>query len=255
MAARALDKRDWDTLLRKVYDHWGDQPSTTSRGELAEQLHEPVRALQSLLAVMRHVGIAEQGYQRHPSGRGRASIYRLVVPYEEAVARLETFGYSQIRSFKQQSEDDGVALASDGGAVRAIAGPDRSSPFEVLRPLRRDESHAQVEAARRYRDRMSFIEGEVRRFEDMGIKVKPGAFKFVRDVALEYIVPVLPYIESLEKENANLARQHEVGVASDDMRQQYQQLHAENQRLRSRVKDLVSQNATLRDELARRPRE
>lgn len=249
----ALRESDWKAMLTKLYEHMGmDQPVATSRAELAEATGLPIRSLQSLLAVTRHLGIVEMKYEQHPSGKGRASIYKIVEPYEQAVTRLATFGYENILRYRSE-EAPRVALApdQDQGELRAVAGEDAESPFAALRPLKYNESQAQIEAARQYRDRMAFVEQQISVFTERGIKVDRRAFRLVRDRRLETLTLVLPYVESLERQVENLGKRS--GVSTDDLRRQNNELQAEvqrlsgeNRRLQDRVKSLLSETVSLR---------
>lgn len=208
MAAKRLGKAEWTRTLGKLYSLMGQSETTTSRSELAAATDEPIRNIQVLLAVLRHLGVLEHSYSRHESGQGRASQYRLAAPYEEAERALDRFGWENITSFKDGRDvRPKVALASprDGGPTKAIAGPDQPSPFSVLRPLKYNESAAQVEAARQYRDRVSFIEEQLDAFRQRGIKVDMSAFKIERDARLDALTLALPYIDSLEKQVENLS--------------------------------------------------
>lgn len=208
MAAKRLGKAEWNRTLAKLYDLIGQRETTTSRSELAAATDEPIRNIQVLLAVMRHLGVIEHSYSRHPSGQGRASHYRFVVPRDEAEMILDRFGWENISAYKEDESprERKVAVASprDGGELRAVAGPDRETPFSMLRPLKYNESAAQVEAARQYRERVSFIEAQLEEFRSRGIKVDRSAFKIDRDTRLDALTLALPYIDSLEKQVENL---------------------------------------------------
>lgn len=208
MAAKRLGRAEWTRTLGKLYDLMGRSETTTSRSELAAATDEPIRSIQVLLAVLRHLGIVEHSYARHESGQGRSSKYRFVVPQDEAETILGKFGWENITAFKEEARPSrarvAVASPSDNGALRATAGPDGESPFSALRPLKYNESAAQIEAARQYRDRVSFIEQQLAEFRERGIKVDPRAFKIDRDARLDAITLTLPYIDSLEKQIENL---------------------------------------------------
>lgn len=209
MAAKRLGQAEWSRTLGKLYSLLGDKEVTTSRSELATAIDEPIRNVQVLLAVLRHLGVMEHSYVRHESGQGRASRYRFVVPQQDAEVILDKFGWENITSYKEETRPrrERVAVASprDGGELKAVAGPDRPSPFALLRPLKYSESAAQVEAAKQYRERVSFIEQQLETFREKGIKVDRSAFKVDRDPRLDAISLALPYIEGLEKQVENLS--------------------------------------------------
>lgn len=78
--------------------------------------------------------------------------------------------------------------------------PAPESPFAVLKPLRKDEAAALVEAARQYQSKMEFINEEVERFAAHGISLDPSVIGFPRDQQLETIGQVLSYVTTLEKQ-------------------------------------------------------
>lgn len=91
--------------------------------------------------------------------------------------------------------------------VEAIAGPEAPSPFEVLKPMRKDEPKALVEAARQYRDKTggirSKIDDVIATAKELGISINETALResvtVENDERLEIICLVLPYIEALER--------------------------------------------------------
>ena len=230
MVAHRLDKGDWTRILSKIYTLLDKGSMETSRAELASTIDEPVRAIQSLLAVCRHLGIFELTYVRHASGIGRASRYDVKLSYEQAVEKLEGFGWDEIVGWTADGTPlrlpgDRVALArdGDGGELRAVVGTDGESPFTVLRPLRFNEAQALVEATRQYLDRIAFVDAQVIAARERGIKVDRSAFKVARDTRMDHIALVLPFIEGLEKQVANLgarlAKSGDVGELRDKLQQ------------------------------------
>lgn len=210
MAARRLGRSEWLRTIKKLYDLIGQSEVTTSRSELATALDEPVRNIQVLLAVFRHLGIMEHSYVAHQGGRGRASRYRLVLPMNETEMILDKFGWENITTFKEDETPrrHRVAVASprDGGDLRATSGPEAPSPMDTLRPLRFNESAAQVEAARQYLAKVSFVDEQIAEFKSRGIRIDRSAFKIQRDSVLDAITLVLPYVNSLEKQIETLKK-------------------------------------------------
>lgn len=260
MAAKRLGQEDWTRALRKIYEVMGESPTETSRGELAETIGEPVRALQSLLAVGREVGIFEHQYVRHPSGQGRASRYRVIVPIDEAIRRLDKFGWDNISSYKGDGVQalryprDVVALAAEreAGELRASTGPEAESPFSALRPLKYNESHGLVEAAKQYRERVAFVDAEIERFREKGIRIDRSAFKVARDARLEVISLTLPYVESLEKQVENLtSKVNRVGDVAE-LRRQLEETQGALRRCQERRKAEVSAEVLAAQERANR---
>lgn len=98
--------------------------------------------------------------------------------------------------------------------------------FSDLAPLRRDESHAFFEVARKHRDQQQFLTDERKRFADMGLTL--GDVKSVYDEStlaeLNAVVKVIPYVEGLERENERLIGQNKAAlqptVELNDLRRQ-----------------------------------
>lgn len=86
-------------------------------------------------------------------------------------------------------------------AIREVVDFDEpESPFAEIRPLRKDEPYALVQAARQYEGTKDFIDEEVKRFAEHGIKFDPSVIGLPRDERLEAIVLVLPVIDRFERE-------------------------------------------------------
>lgn len=108
---------------------------------------------------------------------------------------------------------DEVTLASDEREeTRAIVGPsENTSPFEVLRPLRKDEHAALIEATRQYASRKAEFAKTIDGLRKMGIEIDDAkldkAVRFPSDARLDALSEILPYVERLERTVENLTRQ------------------------------------------------
>lgn len=106
------------------------------------------------------------------------------------------------------------------------------SPFAALRPLKRDEAAALVEAARQYSKRSSFLDEEITRFADMGITLTREMIELPRDERLEHVGLVLDYIDRLAAENERLHKVTEstrgpiaeMQALRDQVRKQHEQI-------------------------------
>lgn len=143
-------------------------------------------------------------------------------------------------------KDERVAIATKPDEeVRAIAGPDRPSPFATLAPLRKDEPGALVEAARQYASRSGRIHDQIDKLmataKELGITLNPdmlaGGVQLETDERLESISLVLPYIDKLEARVVRLTAELTEMRGKGDL----ETLRNENRRLKTRVEQLVSQ--------------
>lgn len=123
--------------------------------------------------------------------------------------------------------------------IKAIAGPDAPSPWEKLRPLRRDEARALVEAARQYQARKASLYTKLDELREAGFTVPDvSAFNFQTDDRLETIGLVIPFFNELENENRRTVTWVE----------KVKTLQRENDELRRRVRALEAlQNARVAD--------
>lgn len=96
------------------------------------------------------------------------------------------------------SGEKGSSKPRPESILRHVAGPDDvESKFENLRPLRKDESLALVEAARQYLGRKQLKAQKLKELRDGGINVPDSAIPLARDERLESVTLTLPYIDSL----------------------------------------------------------
>lgn len=181
--------------------------------------------------------------------------WTLLVPLHEALARLEAWHEKQRLSpvplvypvsnpVPRVKKDAGngvhiegplaekVAVAqeppSEGKETVAVAGPERPSPFEALRPLRKNESKALVEAARQYKNKAVFLAQKIEELRAEGFTVDASMFSFKQDEYLETVAQILPYVDSLEAENGRVANYidqlREKSAAFDTLKRNYDAL-------------------------------
>jgi hypothetical protein len=136
-----------------------------------------------------------------------------------------------------------LALATrEKEETRAIAGPEAKGAFEVLRPDRKDESVALVEAARQYADRQNAVRRAFEEMEKLGVKVNwdhiGEAVEVVPDERLAIVVDLLPYITTLEKRVERLAQDN---VELRDRNKGYGSLQQENDKLRDQNRRLIAE--------------
>lgn len=148
-----------------------------------------------------------------------------------------------VQRARELAEKPAVGTDKNGEQV-AVIGQDRPNPFKVLSPLRKDEAHALVEAARQYRDRELFIEQQEKLFAEHGIKLNAGAIELDRDERLETVGLVLGYIERLETENARL--EERAAPATQALRE-LASLRTETQAQKARIDSLVQEKMKERD--------
>lgn len=170
---------------------------------------------------------------------GRHFHWTLLIPKDDAERLLTMTDEEEVKRFhenytnglklsadkrrgvpQKRQEDHPVAITTGSNAttttvvrvendqpVEAISGPDKPNPFSALRPLRKDESYAMVEAARQYRDRSGKIteriDALVTQAKELGMTIDEEALRssivLDTDERMEHILLVMPYIESLER--------------------------------------------------------
>jgi hypothetical protein len=181
---------DLDILARRVtYDGFQDQNTHLT-------LLVPLHKAKELLAGWHQRVRTEANPPPYPKGLGNR-------PAGQKGGRKP--GSPWKRSEKQETEER-VALAAkpavEGQELRAVAGPEKGdSPWEVLRPLRKDEARALVEAALQYSGKSKFLKEKIAELQEAGFQADETMFKFERDERLETIALVLPYIQGLLTEN------------------------------------------------------
>jgi hypothetical protein len=147
-----------------------------------------------------------------------------------------------------------LAVATDPTEeTRAIAGPDAPTIGDLapaaMKALRRDEIAALIEATRQYQNRHATILGKLDELATMAKEIgvtfsKERALESITldtDERLEAIALVLPHIDRLDEMATRLTNQ--ITAQSAKVRD-YDKVVAENNRLKSRVEDLVSRRIT-----------
>lgn len=247
-------------LLRKMYEQLsvGDVHEWMSIRKAVDLFEEKEGTVANSLVVFEDLGILHREIE-YPGFQKQNVKWTLLVPRHEAVTMLETWHRqvamsSEYRRFpkhevqtraKSPQRTNGVAPeervalaeepASEGQELVASAGPEAESPFEALRPLRKDESKALVEAARQYANKGKFLADKIAELQREGFEIAPGALSLKRDERLEAVAMAIPYIDSLESMNTRLLSQNngarETARQYEDLRIRFERLKRENDRL------------------------
>lgn len=224
---------DWRTPIKGVtYAKVGEMCGLSGHISLAAK-----RALQRL-----EILNAKDFFPGGPS-TGKSADYTLLVPPDEAVRRINSVADSNGRLFaytttithphkatleKEAVKDEHPYGEKPGGfvpipivppreervvvatreteEVRAIAGPEHESAFEALRPMRKNEGAALIEAASQYKQRAVLVATKLKELEDIGVHIDPDLVVIERDTMLENVALVLPYVVELEHRCANYER-------------------------------------------------
>lgn len=119
---------------------------------------------------------------------------------------------------------------------------------QKLRPFRKNEIEALIEAARQYAGRESFIEEELKRFHEMGIEIDRSAIHFERNEVLETAAILAEHIARLnaatERQAAIIANLQSTSPATTDY---IKGLKAEVERLRREAASRESATSELID--------
>jgi hypothetical protein len=223
----------WEQVIRDLVTVIGiDKPTATRREHLAEAVGVKVHALDSLLRQLREIGALETiavsgGYEsRGPSGRKfpiRNQQYTIKKSAEDILflGKKRGIKWGQHVSLDKQPElkiervpaermDEPTAPPMPTPTPKPTPVPPSpepeipDSPFAVLRPLKRDEQRALVEAAIQYKENRAFIDEEVQRFAERGLHLDPAVIGFPVDDRLEHIALVGDYVSRLMRENERL---------------------------------------------------
>jgi phosphopantetheinyl transferase (holo-ACP synthase) len=212
----------WEQVIRDLAHLLGyKQPQTTRREHIAAAVGIKVHALDVLVRQLRDIGalevVAVSGGMRESGVPIRNQQYTLNKTAEDILVLGKKRGikWGQRVSGKIEktaeivrvpaSRLDDPILAEVGLLVRApVAPPTPPTPFAALRPLKRDEAKALVEAARQYEQRMAFVLEEVEKFRQHGLTLDPAVVGLPRDERLESVIPVLDYVSRIERENERL---------------------------------------------------
>jgi hypothetical protein len=246
------------SLVDKLYDLMGEGVwFERARSErMAELTDTSASLMNTSKADLTRIGVIDVRYVGEPSGKGgRYADWRLAVSRDEAKKRATALWSgprktitsapeprveiaSEVRTPARLAQDERIAVAianTEREETRAIAGPETTSPFESLRPMRRSEHAALAEAVRQYATRTQLVTTKLRELEALGIHINPSSVKMDKDPAMEAQSVLLPYINELEgrcavfeKTVASLQAQVK---GADELRTQARQLKAQNERL------------------------
>lgn len=176
-------------------------------------------------------------------GTRRNPIYGVMKTREEAHESLKA---------QQLAERDGNGSTKPDqeSILRHVAGPDdNKSAFELLRPLRKDESAALVESARQYLGRKQLKAQKLRELREGGINIPDGAIPLQRDERLENVLLTLPFIDSLlsaDKKYEQLAeRYRELETVHSNMKRSYDALKRWRDQQMANAVDGVALSSTL----------
>jgi len=180
---------------------------------------------------------AQEIRQRHAAGETGVALAKAFGVYQATVSKVvrNQIWKDEVPANLSAKVALATAPAAQGQETVAMVGPDRPSPFEALRPLRKDESRALIEAARQYRGKSVFLKTKITELRAEGFVADESMFSFERDAHLETIGLVLPYVESLEAENGRVATYVDQLRAKsrelEDLSQRYTALKRQNDRL------------------------
>lgn len=257
--------------------------------QLADRISQRPNQIKDDVGELVEIGILsrrlEYGTATNTLGPGRHYHWTVLVPKEEGADRLEkllqerdTFlagkghraaqtrranlrqARTEVPLMKETvvEETEPVAL-SEVEETRAIAGPDAPTigrAFPQLRALRRDEAGALVEAARRYQNRSSVMLQKLDELEALAKTIgvifsKERALESIAfddpDPRLEAIALILPHIDSLIAKRDSLIEQT---VTMADKVRRFNELDAENARLRRRNDELTKARVAERVQVA-----
>lgn len=182
-----------------------------SAAEFAQAIDMPPSLVTRVLHLMVRVGTATKRETYHGQGGGKKVFYTFTGDFKETERRLNEQGIP----WSAYIEENTPKAAKSKPMTPTP--PPADSPFAVLGPLRKSEPRAELEVARKYRDQQAFIEAKRAEFETMGLVFDPAAIRIDFDEPrrhqLDAIVRVLPYVESLEKQNATLEEQNKIARA------------------------------------------
>lgn len=181
-------------ILTKLYDHLQiGTPTETSVKALAAATGETHSRVDDAKRVFQAAGVLEVALD-YSGGQGITATWSLLTNKEEALARLAEHQEQALAAPKPKPE-----------RTVAVVGDDAPSPFESLRPLRRSESAAMVEAARQYREQRNTRSEKLREMREAGLRIDSSlinkAIPVVHDARFDHILLVEPYIAQLEAEN------------------------------------------------------
>lgn len=231
----------WEQVIRDLVVVLGiDKPQATRREHLAEAVGVKVHALDSLLRQLREMGaletVAVTGGLREDGTPIRNQQYTIKKSAEDIlfIGKKRGIKWGQHVALNKQPElitqvpaerlDQPTAPpmptptpkpapppAPDPAiqAYRTIGAPgdridEAESPFAVLRPMKRNEQRALIEAAIQYKRNRTFIDEKVAEFAEHGLTLDPAVVGFPVDDRLEVLSVVGDEFERLIRENERL---------------------------------------------------
>jgi hypothetical protein len=251
----ANDRAAFEATLKGLYELVGENTPTTGlnyRTVARDILNMPDTKLSRTLIDMERAGTLIRSYKRADAQKGgKLSTWVLPYPQAEALAKQRAYWEAHPpmtthKRLKSQATAEAVTpeapvtvTESPTEETRAIAGPEASSPFEVLRSERKDESAALIEAARQYVGRRDVIRRAFQEMEKQGITVDWSHVDQVvsveTDDRLETVADLLPYVTQLEKRIERLTtdntelRERNKGI--DVLGRENRALREQNQRI------------------------
>jgi cell division septum initiation protein DivIVA len=178
---------------------------------------------------------------------------RALAEAEEVVAEATALAEAVIA---EEPKTNGVTIATrETEETRAIAGPDSVSPFEALRPMRKDEAEALLEAARQYAHRGDALATKLGELEALGIHIDfdkmADAVSMEPDPILAAVAGLLPMVDRMLAANQRLTEEREA-MRNElvEKRRETGVLAQEVNNLKDANRRLSERNVTLSGELA-----
>ncbi len=236
VTAQRRSQAEQDDAMRKLFTLLPKgEKIRTSVKEMAAILDVTPSFMQDINVALDFIGAKVTSFGGHPSGKGKVAFWTRVMDFQEAREALtekgidfSSHGRERINALRAeagnphplykappvtpevaQQPEKVIQGTTEEGTRMAIAGPDAPRTLhESLVEVRREvaQPEALLAAVRQYAARDQFIEQEVKRFAEMGIELKPETLKVRKDPRMEAVLPLLPYVDSLERKVQNFAK-------------------------------------------------
>lgn len=201
-----VSKTHYPTLLAKIIDYCGGvgHEMETSTDRCASALGVSEKAVADLRKVAARVGGLEARYVGGPKGKGGRNSYWTFTHDAKWIEDefMKQFGL-QLRSYdidkrmRPVRQPSVTEFAPDAeGVLTPLKQIPETQIAQQLRPLRKSEPEALIEAARQYMGREAFIKEELERFAKMGITIDESAIKVEKDPVLEAISGLVGFIDN-----------------------------------------------------------
>lgn len=245
---------NWDRLLRDFVNvlDLGKEVMTNQQA-MADALGTQTNAISKMTTMLRALGALEM--RVGSDGTNKRTFYKLLADLDEVQRRLKSRGWRLSSDADYQKASGmvpnkeahlfGKALKRRDAADSAPASEPRPE-FAVLAPMRKDEPRALIEMARKYQERLSFIEAKRAEFSEMGIQFNPDAIEFTLDPMLEHVGLVLPYVSMLEGTNERLQKEISTTRAPSA---ELAAVRAERDRQKEQIARLIREKAEAADAL------